>query len=174
MGRRHHERNVVLTGFMGTGKTTVGRLVADALDYEFVDTDAVIAERHGPIPTIFAEHGEGRFRQLEREVAEELAAARRSVIATGGRLLLDAVNARVLEATGAVFCLTAPVEVVLSRIDADGAGATRPMLAGHDGRERVAALYEERRAGYARFEQVDTAGRTPSEVAADIVDRLRR
>ncbi len=61
-----NDANVVLTGFMGTGKTTVGRLLADRLGFEFVDTDQLIEQRHGPIPLIFREHGEGEFRRLER------------------------------------------------------------------------------------------------------------
>ncbi len=84
--------NVVLTGFMATGKTTVGRLLAERLGYEFVDTDQLIEQRHGPIPAIFRESGEGEFRRLERSVADELAARRQLVISTGGRLLLDAVE----------------------------------------------------------------------------------
>ena len=85
--------NVILTGFMGTGKTTVGRLLAERFDYEFVDTDRVIEQRHGPIPEIFRDHGEGEFRRLERDVADELSERDRLVISTGGRLMVDAVNA---------------------------------------------------------------------------------
>ena len=65
--------NLILTGFMGTGKTTVGRLLSDLLDMEFVDTDALIESRHGPIPGIFLELGEVGFRDLERDIAGELA-----------------------------------------------------------------------------------------------------
>ena len=88
--------NVVLTGFMGTGKTTVGRLLADLLGYEFVDTDEVIEQRYGPIETIFRERGEDAFRTIEREVAGELAGADRRVISTGGRMMLDPVIAETL------------------------------------------------------------------------------
>jgi shikimate kinase len=88
-------RNVVLTGFMGTGKTTVGRLLAERLGYGFVDTDALIVARHGPIAEIFAGRGEGEFRRLEAEVAAELADRTGLVIATGGRMLLDHGNAEV-------------------------------------------------------------------------------
>lgn len=167
------DRNVVLTGFMGTGKTTVGRLVAERLGADFVDTDDVIVERHGPIPAIFAEHGEGEFRRLERDVAGELADRTGVVIATGGRLMVDAVNAQRLESTGDVFCLVASVETMLARIDTEGAGATRPLLAADDPFERITHLLAEREASYARFPQVDTDGRTPDEIAAEIIDRLR-
>lgn len=119
-------RNVVLTGFMGTGKTTIGRLLASRLGFEFVDTDAVIVERHGSIPAIFAERGEGAFRRMERDVADELAGRRGLVVATGGRMLVDAVNAERLGGTGDVFCLVASVDTILERVDADGAAAVRP------------------------------------------------
>ncbi len=66
-------RNIVLTGFMGTGKTTVGRLLAEQLGYEFVDTDVVIEERHGRIADLFRSIGEEAFRNIERELAAELA-----------------------------------------------------------------------------------------------------
>ena len=74
--------NIVLTGFMATGKTTVGRLLADALDCEWVDTDALIEERYGPITEIFRTNGEKAFRELERDVAADLAGRRGLVIST--------------------------------------------------------------------------------------------
>jgi shikimate kinase len=156
-------RNVVLTGFMGTGKTSVGRQLAHRLGYEFVDTDQVIEERHGPIPEIFREHGEVHFRQLERDVAAELAGRSGLVVATGGRLMVDPVNAERLGATGEVFCLVADVDTIVARVTRGA--ADRPLLAGPDVRERIAALLAERAEAYARFEQVDTDGLTPDEVA---------
>lgn len=164
--------NVVLTGFMGTGKSTVGRLLADRTGRTFVDTDAVIEERHGPIPEIFAEHGEAAFRRFEREVAAELAAREGLVIATGGRLLLDPENEAALTGTGRVFCLVASVDTILSRVAPDGSAPGRPLLAGADARERIAALLAGRAAGYARFEQVDTDGRSPAEVTDELLARL--
>ena len=83
------DHNLILTGFMGTGKTTVGRLVARKLGREFVDTDLVIEERHGPIQEIFDRQGESAFRDIERTLAVELGQRKRLVIATGGRMLLD-------------------------------------------------------------------------------------
>jgi len=164
------DRNIVLTGFMGTGKTTVGRVLAERLGREFVDTDLLIEERHGPIPQIFADHGEGAFRRYEREVAAELAKRSGLVIATGGRMLVDAVNAERLGSTGDIVCLVASLDTILDRVDADGAGATRPMLAGDDVRTRVAALLAERSAAYGSFHRIDTDGRSPDELAVAIVD----
>ena len=165
--------NVVLTGFMGTGKTTVGRLIAGELGWAFVDTDDVIVARHGPIDRIFAEQGEDAFRALEREVAAEVAADRRQVIATGGRMLLDPANADVLIATGRVYCLVADAAAIVSRLESDIDGPVRPLLAGQDPAGAVARLLDERRAGYGQFEQVNTANDSPEAVAARII-RLHR
>jgi shikimate kinase len=165
-------RNVVLTGFMGTGKSTVGRLVADRLGYEFVDTDVLIAERHGPIGEIFRTAGEGAFRRYERELADELATTTRHVISTGGRLMLDAANARALGASGEVFCLTATLETVLARVTAADVADERPLLAGPDVAERIEMLLAERADGYGRFTQISTDARTPADVADEIVRRF--
>ncbi|MEY2957577.1 MAG: Shikimate kinase/3-dehydroquinate synthase [Actinomycetota bacterium] len=162
-------RNVVLTGFMATGKSTVGRLLADRLGYGFVDTDAVIESRRGPIPQIFAEHGEGEFRRLERELATELAARRGLVIATGGRMLVDPDNAEVLGATGTVVCLTAPADTVIARVLADGVEG-RPMLVGSDLPTRIRGLLAERESAYRRFTQVDTDDRSPIEVCEAVLE----
>ena len=164
--------NVVLTGFMGTGKSTVGRLLAARTGRTFVDTDHVIEGRHGPIPAIFAEHGEAAFRRMEHEVAAELAVRDGLVIATGGRLLLDPANAEVLQRTGRAFCLTASVDTILRRVAPGGHAPGRPMLAGPDARARVVALLAERADGYGAFEQVATDGRSPDEVVDDLVERL--
>jgi len=153
---------------MATGKTTVGRLLADRLGYELVDTDAVIEERHGPIPQIFAEYGEDEFRRLEREVATELGGRDGVVVSTGGRLMLDPDSAAALGATGDVVCLTATVDTIVDRLTAIGADS-RPMLAGHDLRERVTHLLAEREPAYARFTQVATDGLTPEQIADAIL-----
>ena len=166
------DRNVVLTGFMGTGKTTIGRALAARLGREFVDTDRMIEERHGPIPTIFAEHGEDAFRRYERDVADELAERRRLVISTGGRTMVDAVNAERLGATGDVVCLVASLDTILERVAVDRSAETRPLLRGEDVRARVADLLAERAAAYGVFHQVPTDGRTPEELAVAICEHL--
>ncbi|MCY3947640.1 MAG: shikimate kinase [Acidimicrobiaceae bacterium] len=166
------DRNVVLTGFMGSGKTTVGQLVARELGWTFVDTDDVIVARHGPIDAIFAEQGEDAFRALEREVAAEVARSQHHVIATGGRMLLDHANADALTVTGRVFCLVADADEIIRRLRADIDGPVRPLLSGEDPAAAVARLLDERSAGYGQFEQVRTAGRSPQDIAADIIERL--
>lgn len=161
------EANIVLTGFMGTGKSTVGRLVAERLGRRFVDTDALIESRHGPIPRLFAEHGEDHFRRLEREVAAELAATSGLVVATGGRTMLDPANQASLGASGTVVCLAASVEQLVLRLQDEA--EDRPLLQGDDPAGRITGLLAEREAGYARFPQVVTDGRTPDEVARAVI-----
>src|SRR4051794_3497386 len=161
--------NVVLTGFMGTGKTTVGRLLADLLGYEFVDTDELIVAQHGPIDVIFRVRGEPAFRALERDVAGVLAERERLVISTGGRMMLDPDIAGVLAAGARVFCLTASPETIAARVLN---GPERPLLAGDDPIARIRSLLAERAAGYARFEQVATDSLTAAEIAHDLAARL--
>ena len=84
MRNNHQSRNVILTGFMGSGKSTVGVLLAEILVKEFVDTDTMIEQMHGPIPEIFKSEGEEAFRQYEREISEQLELKENLVIATGG------------------------------------------------------------------------------------------
>ncbi len=164
--------NVVLTGFMGTGKSTVGWLIARELGWAFVDTDDVIVDRHGPIEAIFETRGEDAFRALEREVAAEVAGGKHLVIATGGRMLLDPANADALSATGRVCCLVADADEIIRRLQADTDGAVRPLLAGDDPTAAVTRLLDQRAAGYGQFDQVPTAGRSPEDIAADIIGRL--
>lgn len=143
------ESNIILTGFMGTGKTTVGQLLAQRLQRPFVDTDALIVERDcRSIAQIFAEDGEAAFRAWERRVALELAQQQELVIATGGRLMLDEDNAEALEASGQVFCLTAVPETILARVQDD---SKRPLLNVPNPAERIAQLLEIRREGYGRY-----------------------
>ncbi len=160
------EVNIILTGFMGTGKSTVGKLVAGRLGYDFVDTDALIRKRWGrSIPEIFREQGEAAFRRMEADVARELADMHRLVVATGGRMMLDPDNAAALGRNGRIFCLKATPAEIAARVAGDS-GAARPLLQDGNPAARIAALLRERAEGYARFPQIPTSGRTPEEVAA--------
>src|SRR5260221_221474 len=101
-------QNLALIGFMGTGKSSVGRLVADTLHFTFLDTDHVIESRVGkPITDIFAQEGEAVFRDLERRVVEELTRRSRTVIATGGGLPAQEHNLESLKSHALVVCLWA-------------------------------------------------------------------
>lgn len=158
------DRNIVITGFMGTGKTTVGRLLAEKLGRPFVDTDAEIVARAGrSIPDIFKQDGEEAFRLLERRLCRFLAAQRGMVIATGGGMLVDQGNRDVMLASGFVICLTAAPETIAARV---GASSTeRPLLQG-DWR----GLLEKRRAAYEAIpNQIDTTHKTPRQVAEEVM-----
>ncbi len=163
-------RNIILTGFMGTGKSTVGRILAHRLGMDHVDTDKMIERRHGPIPRIFEEQGEDGFREIERAIAREISTDKGYVISTGGRFMLDPENVAVLRDTNRIFCLVAELEVVMERVMRRR--SSRPMLAGNDPQESVEELMRERAAGYAQFEAVTTDERPPSKVVDDIVSRL--
>jgi shikimate kinase / 3-dehydroquinate synthase len=159
--------NIILTGFMGTGKTTVGRLLAGRLGLEFVDTDEIIEGRDGrAIADIFREDGEERFRQWEQQVATELGGQQGMVIATGGRLMLDPDNAAALGRTGPLFCLTAAPSEICRRVAADE--SKRPLLAGSNPEAQIRALLEQRRPFYARFRPIDTDGKTMESVVDQI------
>ena len=162
---------MVLTGFMGTGKTTVGRIVADRLGFDLVDTDEVIESRHGPIAEIFERDGEEAFRAMERSMARSLADRTGLVVATGGRMMLDAECAACLEPVSEVVCLTADADTIVARVTGPGA-VTRPLLGVDDPAARVRQLLAERAEGYRRFPSVDTAGRSPEEVADAVMARL--
>ena len=166
--------NIILTGFMGTGKTTVGRLLAEKLNFEFVDTDVMIEEWSGKtIAEIFVEDGEQAFRQMERDTARRLGEEVGQVIATGGRMMLDPENISALNPTGRIFCLTAPPKEILRRVLEDEGGMERPLLKGDDPAAKISSLLSERRDKYGRFPQIDTANKTPEEICALIIERLK-
>lgn len=165
------KKNIILTGFMATGKTTIGQIIAKELHLKFVDTDEEIISRQGlSIPEIFTRFGEDAFRKMETEMARELASQDGLVISTGGRMMLDAVNVDLLTQTGRVFCLTATADEILHRVGKDG--GTRPLLAVPDPKAKIIELLEERQKGYHRFEKVSTSGKSPNEIAQDLIDIL--
>ena len=156
--------NIILTGFMGTGKTTVGTRLAQQMDYDFVDTDELIEAREGcRIADIFKDRGEAAFRALEAEVARELAARQGLVIATGGRLMLDTGNAAALGRSGRVFCLVATPEEIVARVSKDHEHR-RPLLEVPNPIERVVELMHQRQDGYGQFPQMVTSQKNPDEV----------
>jgi shikimate kinase len=163
-------KNIVLTGFMGTGKSTVGKVLADRLGLKHLDTDQLIERRHGPIPRIFEQLGETGFREIERSVAEELARDEGYVISTGGHVMIDPGNADLLSEGNRVFCLVANVDTIFARVMRRR--SSRPVLNVADPRARIEELLAERAAGYARFEAVPTDENPVSRVVDDIIRRL--
>lgn len=167
-------RNLVLVGFMGTGKTSVGREVACILGLRFIDTDALIESSTGmPVSEIFARRGEAEFRDLEARAVAEAAAGQGAVITTGGGALERAENIERLRAGGYIVNLMAGPAEIYGRLSRTGFGS-RPLLAGADPLERITALLAAREAGYARAHaRVDTTGKDVGEVAAEVA-RLAR
>lgn len=164
-------RNIVLVGFMGTGKSTVGQEVARILGWAFKDSDAEVVEQAGiTIPEIFAVHGEGRFRELETEALRNLLSKEKQVIATGGGAVLKEENRSLMQEGGLVAALNASEATIVARVKGD---TNRPLLAG-DVEERVRILMEARRDAY-RFAplQIDTDPMTVEQVAAFIAQQLQ-
>lgn len=155
--------NIVITGFMGTGKSTVGMAIAARLDRPFVDTDEAIVERTGrTIPEIFAKDGEDVFRHYERLICRFFAAQIGLVIATGGGMLVDAANREVMMASGFVVCLRASKAVIRSRL---GDQTGRPLFSGD-----WEALYDVRAPVYAALPvQIDTDERSSDDVVEEVI-----
>ena len=168
-------RNIVLVGFMASGKTSVGRALAQRAGWPLVDADDVIVARAGkPIHLIFSEDGEPAFRDLERQVVRDLCGGERQVIASGGGAFVDAQNRDVMLAGGRVFFLSASPAVILRRLqDDDAGGPIRPLLAVDDPESRIAELLAQRMPAYTlAHHTVDTDALTADEVAAQILTRF--
>jgi shikimate kinase len=160
--------NIILCGFMGTGKTTVGRLIAAQLGWRFADTDRLIEQRTGQsVATIFADQGEAAFRAREQQLCQEIGGWRRVVVATGGGIVLDPANREALIGAGLAVCLEAPAEEIARRLEQS---RTRPLLAGPDRLTRIRNLLESRADAYAALPyRVTVTGREAGDVAAEII-----
>lgn len=158
---------IVLTGFMGTGKSVVGRCLAERLGLSFIDLDDRIEQAAGmTILEIFASEGESGFRRRERELIAGLTSHRDCVIATGGGAVLDSENVRALKTGGVLICLQAEPEIILERIGAD---SHRPLLQAPDRIGRIRELLERRAVAYA---QADLSVETSRSDVEEIVDRI--
>ncbi len=164
--------NVIVFGFMGVGKSTVGKLLAPRLGYRFVDSDVEAEKEAGMrIADIFAERGESAFRDLERRVIERLGSSNSQVIAIGGGAVLDQRNVETLRRGGKMVLLSASPEEIGLRTRGD---LTRPLLVGDNKLMRIRSLLEERREHYlaAADMVVDTNGISPIRVAEAIEAKL--
>lgn len=168
-------KNLVLTGFMGTGKTTVGYILASSLKRTLIDTDQMIEEKTGlTVSQIFEQHGESYFRDLESEEILKLKQNRPGslVIATGGGAVLRGHNLKILSENGIIIALTASPCAILRRISKTN---QRPLLAGEGAAEKIKTKLREREQYYRHCSfQLDTTGRTPQQVAREIIASIKK
>tara|TARA_B100000902_G_C27297045_1_gene910605 strand:+ start:995 stop:1534 length:540 start_codon:yes stop_codon:yes gene_type:complete len=166
-------KNIALTGFMGCGKTAVGRVVSKVSGFEFLDTDQFIEDHVGmSIPRIFEEQGEDSFRQYEREVVALLANQENTVIATGGGLLVDRSNMDAMKQYSMVFCLWASSESIWRRVKDK---SHRPLLQTENPKKRIIDLMEQRKSAYSQADMlVNTEYRSAKEVAQLILSQFSK
>ncbi len=167
---------IFLIGYRGTGKTTVARLLAQRLGWDWIDADDEVERRAGKsIVAIFADEGEAAFRELETNIVAELCRRRRTVVALGGGAVLSEPNRTAIRLAGTVVWLTATVDTLAKRLAADEKTNTqRPHLTAVGGLSEIETLLATREPIYracATFE-VDTEERTPAEIVDEIVVRL--
>jgi shikimate kinase len=161
--------HLLLIGFMGAGKSTVGRLVAEQLGVPFTDVDTIVEQRDGrPVSAIFEEDGEQAFRALEACAVQSLADLPSSVVACGGGVVLSDANRAFLKTLGTVVYLRVTAAETLARVGND---RTRPLLSGTGGMLAAGKLLEAREALYSATADavVDTVDRTAEEVARQVV-----
>ncbi|MBI2367347.1 MAG: shikimate kinase [Deltaproteobacteria bacterium] len=167
------KRNIALTGFMAVGKSAVGRALAKRLERRFVDLDRVIEKSEQmKVKDIFSRKGEAYFRRSEKQKLAQVLEQENQVIATGGGVVMDEDNIRLLREKSLLICLTASAEVLLKRA---GTGARRPLLKGGDRRERIEELLKQREKNYAQAHAaIDTSDLTVEEIVEKIVGLASR
>ena len=166
--------NVVLIGFMGSGKTEVGRLLAKSLGMKFVDTDSLIEEKEGrKISDIFAEDGEDKFRDMESALIGKLSGSKKLVISTGGGMILRPANIKKLKELGPLVLLWADKDTVHKRLKGVN---DRPLLKADDQKKRISEILDFRTPIYkgAADIEVDTSKLTPEESSRKILSILKK
>lgn len=165
-------KNIVLTGFMGTGKTEVGKILSQRLGFIFVDVDTEIEKEQGmKITEIFKKYGEQRFRELEADVIKRISDRQCIVISTGGGAVLRQENIDNLRKKGVIVCLSASPETILMRTSNSD---DRPLLQVEDPMKRIKELLEFRKPYYEKADiMIDTEGKTPIEVADEIIQKIK-
>jgi shikimate kinase len=163
-------QRIFLTGLPGSGKTTIGRQIADLLGWSFVDTDDVIAERMGMATgKVLAEYGETRFRHIESEILHELADGLRVVISTGGGTVISEANRKFMREHGLTVYLQISVTASWKRMQASSVPIDRPLIAGDDGLQRLHNLYAARQKWY---EEASIHFNTEECAETDVASRL--
>ncbi|MDB6030664.1 MAG: AroK [Verrucomicrobiales bacterium] len=164
--------NLALIGFMGTGKSSVGRLVASHIHFQFIDTDEWIENHTGKsITDIFAQAGEAVFRQIEKQVVGEISHLNKHVFSTGGGLAANAENLQSLKSHALVVCLWASPEVIWERVRAQ---SHRPLLKDPDPQEKIRRLLASREPFYKQADVlVNTEMRSVKEVAQHVLHQFQ-
>jgi shikimate kinase len=165
-------QNLALVGFMGTGKSSVGRLAAEHLHFTFIDTDELIENEVGKsISEIFEQQGEAAFRKYERDVVNALSARRDTVIAAGGGLVADPSNLASLKTHALVICLWASPETIWQRVRTQ---THRPLLQTLDPLAKIRLLLEQRAPSYRQADVlIHTGFRSPKEVVQQVLHQFR-
>lgn len=166
-------KNIVLTGFMGTGKTEVGRELAHLKGLKLIDIDTQIEKSEKmTINEIFRQFGEERFRDIETEMIEKVSREENVIISTGGGAVLRQRNMDALKRTGVVICLTAAPATILLRTSSTD---ERPLLQVENPLAKITELLHSRKPFYERADfMVDTEGKTPLQVAEEIVEKTAK
>jgi|SRR5262245_51800688 len=166
--RAKQEVPIFLVGFMGAGKTTIGKALAKRLGYEFLDSDAIIESTAGSsIPEIFASLGEDEFRSLERETLKSMSGLSRAVVALGGGAYIAEENRELLRGIGISIWIDCPFELCWSRVSKE---THRPLLKSFT---EMAALLEKRRPAYGQADlTIEIGGRPPARVVREMVEML--
>ena len=165
-------RNIILTGFMGVGKTSVGTRLAKDLGYVFIDTDELIeADQKITITEIFSNFGEPYFRDVETRVIKRLLESEGQVVSTGGGAVIRDENRRAFKENGVTICLTAHPESIYARIRHE---THRPLLQGKDPLAKIRELLDAREQFYRQADFViDTSERSVDDVIAEIKEKVR-
>lgn len=169
----NNSKNIVLIGFMGTGKSTVGKILARRSGRTWVDIDLRVEEaKKMKVADIFEKEGEASFRSLEKDMIRQVARTANQVITTGGGAVLDADNLRALQNNGFLIALAATPETIYQRVKDS---RHRPLLKGGDLMSELRRLMALRQPFYAKADRTfHTDGKTPSQVAAAIADVLEK
>lgn len=165
-------KNIVLTGFMGTGKTEISKELQKILGWNVVDVDAEIEKAQNmKIAEIFEQFGESGFREIEKDKIEDVSKNENVIISTGGGAVLKEENISALRRNGIIVCLTAKPETILKRISNNN---ERPLLQVNDPLEKIKELLKIRKPYYEKADiTIDTDGKTPGAAAKEIIERIK-
>lgn len=165
-------KNIILTGFMGTGKTEVGRELSNMLGWKLIDVDdEIVKSKKMSINNLFSQLGEPVFRDIEADMIRSVAANKKTIISTGGGAVLRQENMDFLRKNGIIVCLTASPEIILERT---GNSDERPLLRAENPLEKIRELLDFRKPFYEMADIViETGNRTPRQIAGDIIERIK-